>query len=228
MFSALTPIEASRRREGYVQELARQLPPIAGRSPQDTAEVVEDRNATLASGRYDAGENFLRPSTAGVAVASEGLSIDHRRADRLVSPAARGFQSRGFQEGKDLSPVGPQMLGEHAIEGMARERLQELLESGFQASRGHREAVRRQGPGVSPVSESQALPEQIQHRLREACGGSGGGFQKQFGSADHVPQALLVKGVLEKVIGRQAVVGDPAGPARPQNLDQDVVPAALS
>src|SRR5258708_18962427 len=177
MFSALTPIEPSRRREGYVKELARQLPPIAGRSPQDAAEVVEDRNATLASGRDDAGENFLRPSATGVAVAAEGLSIDHRRPDRLVGRASGGPPSRRFQEGKDLWLVGPKMLGEHVVEGMARERLQELLESGFQASRGHREAMRRQGPGVSPIPESQALPEEPEDCVGETCGSSGGHFQ---------------------------------------------------
>jgi hypothetical protein len=53
MFSASIQNQNLRRREGHVQELARQLPSIAGRCPKDATEVVEDLNATLASGRDD-------------------------------------------------------------------------------------------------------------------------------------------------------------------------------
>src|SRR5213076_2427260 len=114
------------------------------------------------------------------------------------------------------------------IEGLAREALEQTPKMGLQASLGHRQAVRRQGPRVPPVSQSEAPAQEIQHRLWESSGGSGGGFQELLGPSDQMPQTLLMAGAPEELVGRPAVVGDPAGPASSQNLDQDVVSAAVS
>ena len=75
-----------------MKKLARQLPPIVGRCAQDAAEVLEDRDATLSSGRDDARENFLSPSAAGVAIAAEDLAIDHGWADCLLGGPIRRLE----------------------------------------------------------------------------------------------------------------------------------------
>src|SRR5262245_22369236 len=102
MFSASTQTEDLRRREGHVKHLAGQLAAIAGRCTQDAAEVVEDRDATLAAGRDDAGKDLLSPGAGGVSVAPEDLSIDDRRTNGLVGPASGGLKPGVFEEGKDL------------------------------------------------------------------------------------------------------------------------------
>src|SRR5437660_130874 len=112
MFSATIRNETLRRSEGHVKEFAGQLPPIVGGCAQDAAEVVEDRDATLAGGRDHAGEDFLSPGTGRVSVSTEDLSIDDRRSNGLVGSASGGLKPGVFQEGKDLPLVSPKMLGE--------------------------------------------------------------------------------------------------------------------
>src|SRR6516225_10945697 len=109
MFSAETRRELLWRSKRHVKELARQGPAIVGRSAQDAAEVVEDRNPALARSHDDAREDFLGAGARGVPVAPEDFSVDHRRTDRLVGPASGVLESRGGEEGKDLRPVDPKV-----------------------------------------------------------------------------------------------------------------------
>src|SRR5262245_15937748 len=129
MFSASTRNDSLRWREGHVKELAGQLPSIVGRSTQDAAEVVEDRDAALASSRDHAGKDFLSAGAGGVSIAPEDLSIDDRRTNGLVGPASGGLNPGVFQEGKNLPLVGLKMVGEDPIQRLLGPALEKPEES---------------------------------------------------------------------------------------------------
>ena len=86
-----------------------------------------------------------------------------------------------------------QMFGQPLIVGTAKLPVQQAVQAGFQAPRGYRQTMRRNGSSLVTIPQAKALLQQCLDRPRKSGGRRGGHLDHLPATTDGVLQATLMK-----------------------------------
>ena len=189
-----------------VEQAASERIAAAGGGTDDSAEKFEDRSFPLSAGAGDRGEDFLSGRASGIAIAAEDLAIGNGRTNGMIGRPARGFEPGFLEKQEEFVAMTGQMVGELHVDRVREAPAQQPLQSSLQPADRHRQAMSRNLSLIPAAAQPEGISEKVQDRTREAHGSSRGPFQDRPTSSLDMSYALLMLGLLEKVVRHPSIV----------------------
>lgn len=190
---------------------------LVGRQTNDVGEKRQCVQRPCGQGSKDTTQNLLGMSTRDGSITAKDLAVDHRRPNGLFGGPVGRLDIRIIKKRQDLIIMSSQVLLKLAIAGMREVPFQQTVQPLLQSAARHGQAMGTDGAAVPPIAKGQRIAEKFLDLSGESNRAASGSLQQRFGSPQQVFETLLVRGLLEEIVRRPAVVTHASVVVRSQN-----------